>query len=262
MLDKEVELQKMLNEIGKKVTKEILKNYDTKGEPVLVENIKYTKKGVFPEKYETIYGKIEVERNIYQNCNGGKTVCPMEHNARFILNSTPYFAKILAYKFINMSGLAVSNDLKETVGRKTDSTYARKIVDCIGNIAIENNEKSSLQLQESGKGNQVKSISVGLDSSSISIDNKKTKSQKKRIMTGTISLFDNYNHRIYTKYFAQNTSESGDAFLTKFKNEIDEIKKSYSNVNCYGRASQINFEDLKIVLIVLFLIMSTPICKN
>jgi hypothetical protein len=39
---------------------------------------KYYCKGKTFESYDTIFGKTEVERNTFQNSDGGATICPME----------------------------------------------------------------------------------------------------------------------------------------------------------------------------------------
>jgi hypothetical protein len=97
MLEAEEAIQDALNEVGMLAEKENLARFDTDGSPILVGPVQLTSKGRSPQVYETPYGPVRVERHLYQTSGGGKTYCPLENDARLILNVTPRWAKIVSY---------------------------------------------------------------------------------------------------------------------------------------------------------------------
>ncbi len=63
------------------------------------------------EVYETPWGAVKVARNVYQSNKGGKTFCPLDQNARIIVNSTPAFARMVSWKYAQMAAPQVEQDL-------------------------------------------------------------------------------------------------------------------------------------------------------
>ena len=113
MLQAEEAIQEGLNEVGLLATEEKLKQFDTDGSPIQLGSIRMTSKGPFPQDYETPYGSVSVPRHVYQTSEGGKTFCPLEENARMVLNATPKFAKLVSYKYAEAGADAVVDDLQE-----------------------------------------------------------------------------------------------------------------------------------------------------
>ena len=99
MLEVEEAIQDALNEVGMLAEKENLARFDTDGSPIQVGLVRLTSKGQSPEVYETPYGSVRIERHVYQTSEGGKTYCPLENDARLILNATPRWAKVVSYKY-------------------------------------------------------------------------------------------------------------------------------------------------------------------
>ena len=65
----------------------------------MCENRCLTSKGVVLKEYETPYGKIDVERHVYQQDTGGNTFCPLDKDARIIGSATPKLAKMISNKY-------------------------------------------------------------------------------------------------------------------------------------------------------------------
>ena len=97
MLQAEEAIKDAHNEVGLLATEEKLKRFDTDGSPIQLGSVRMTSKGQFVQDYETPYGSVAVPRHVYQTSEGGKTFCPLEENARMILNATPKFAKLVSY---------------------------------------------------------------------------------------------------------------------------------------------------------------------
>jgi hypothetical protein len=102
-LETEETLQSVLNEAGTIASGEALKQFDTDGDPIESGRTRTTSKGKFPKTYQTPYGMVALERHVYQTSDGGKTLCPLEVDARIIITSTPKFAKQISHKYAQMS---------------------------------------------------------------------------------------------------------------------------------------------------------------
>jgi outer membrane protein assembly factor BamB len=113
MLESEEAIQGALNEAGMLLEQENLVRFDTDGSPIQVGPVRLTSKGQSPQIYETPYGPVGVERHVYQTAQGGKTYCPLESDARLILNATPRWAKVVSYKYAGLGADSVVDDLRE-----------------------------------------------------------------------------------------------------------------------------------------------------
>jgi hypothetical protein len=52
--------------------------------------------GTDGKEYQTPYGLAGI-RQVYQGTEGGKPCCPLDRDARMVINSTPRFARMIAY---------------------------------------------------------------------------------------------------------------------------------------------------------------------
>ncbi len=230
MFEIEEKILEVLKNAGKDLTREVLKDFDTNGEAILVEGKKHTSKGMQTEYYETLYGKIEVERHVYQGTSGGKTFCPMENQANMILNSTPKYARAISYLYAQTGGVAVAESLKEIVGRVACPTYMKKISDSIGEEALIHEESFEYDLPN--EIDDIASISIGLDGTCMLM----AKDGWREAMAGTISLFNDIGERQYTIYVGA-TPEYGKAtFLSRLDDEVKKIKAKFPDAIYIGVA--------------------------
>ncbi len=221
MFEIEEKIQKLLNKTGQDLTAETLKKFDTNGDAILVDDKKYTSKGLHTEYYETLYGQIEVERHVYQGTHGGKTFCPMENQANLILNSTPKYAKAISYLYAQAGGVAVAKYLKEVIDRTACPTYMKKISDSIGEEALIHEQNFEYDLPPNM--DDITSISIGLDGTCMLM----AKDGWREAMAGTISLFNDAGDRQHTIYVGA-TPEYGKAtFLSRLDDEIKKIKSKF-----------------------------------
>ena len=131
MLQAEEAIQDGLNEVGVLATEEKLKQFDTDGSPIQLGSVRMTTKGQFSQDYETPYGTLAVPRHVYQTSGGGKTFCPLEENARMVLNATPRLAKLVSYKYAEAGADAVVDDLWECHHRKISKRYVKSLGDTV-----------------------------------------------------------------------------------------------------------------------------------
>ncbi|MEL7504254.1 MAG: ISKra4 family transposase, partial [Cyanobacteria bacterium J06554_6] len=104
MLVSEENIQTELNAAGVIASGKALEQFDTDGSPLEVGGVVYTSKGRQPKSYQSPYGKVSIERHVYQSSAGGATFCPLEVDGRIIVTSTPRLAKQISHKYAEMSG--------------------------------------------------------------------------------------------------------------------------------------------------------------
>jgi hypothetical protein len=223
MLENEELIQKSLNEAGQIATACILGRFDTDGSPIQVGDIRFTSKGKFNQTYETPYGPIEVQRYVYQTSAGGRTYCPLEKDARLILNSTPRFAKMVSFKYVSFGANLVARDLLENHGRSIARGYVKDLSDMVGTISQAKEETWEYTLPEFSE--DPKCISVGLDGTCIYLQN----DGWRQAMVGTITFFDRQGERMHTIYMAGSPEYGKNKFLKMFKKEIEKVKEEYSD---------------------------------
>lgn len=230
MLDKEMAIRAAVNEAGSLVTAEALKSFDADGAAITVEGRKYTSKGACNEFYECPYGRIAIERHIYQNSNGGKTFCPLESDARTIFNSTPAYAKMLSGKYGRNAAKGAAEDLLDSTGRIACPVYIKKIGDFIGAVAEAEHEQWEYELPK--LDDDVESVAVGLDGTCMLL----CESGWREAMTGTISLYNRNGERMYTIYTGAFPEYGKATFLARFSSELDRIKAAYPDCVFIGIA--------------------------
>lgn len=230
MLDMEMAIRDAVNEAGALGTVEALKSFDTDGRPIISDNIKFTSKGEHTEKYECPYGSVIVPRQVYQSPAGGKTFCPLESDARMILNSTPAYAKMISFKYAYGGAPRVKRDMLESNGRNICPVYVKKVSDFIGETAQIQEDKWEYDLPKFSKN--VFSIAVGLDGTCMLL----SESGWREAMTGSISLYDNKGERMHTIYIGATPEYGKETFLNRLDNELTRVKERYPDCVYIGLA--------------------------
>lgn len=230
MLEQEQMIQEAANRVGARATADVLKRFDTQGQPIAVGGVKYTSKGEHSEAYECPFGKITVSRHVYQSPEGGKTFCPMEHAARMILNSTPKYAKLLSHHYGKTGALSVADDLKETTGRIVCPAYVKNVSVMIGEYA--QIFESELNYELPGDLPNPAQIVISLDGTCMLMIN----DGWREAMSGTISFYDSAGERMHTIYLGATPEYGKSEFITRFEREIERAKTQYPNAYYIGLA--------------------------
>jgi hypothetical protein len=230
MLDCEIAIQKAVNEVGSLATQEALHQFDADGSPITIGSIKFTTKGKHRERYETPYGKVHVEREVYQSSAGGKTYVPMEQSARTVLNSTPRFAKIISSKYTNFGAEALKRDLLEAHERSISRGYVKDLVDMVGAIAQEKESSWEYALPEFS--DDVAAVSIGLDGTCMLMRD----DGWREAMAGTISFYNHDGDRMHTIYSGASPEYGKERFKTKFTKEIERVKELFPDIIYLGLA--------------------------
>jgi hypothetical protein len=228
MLQTEEAIQEAFNEGGLLATKEKLKQFDTDGSPIQIGSVHMTSKGQFAQDYETPYGSVVVPRHVYQTSEGGKTFCPLEENARMILNATPKFAKLVSYKYAEAGADAVVDDLLECHQRKISNRYVKSLGDTVGAYAVAKEEVWDYALPKFER--PCASIAIGVDGTCmlLHVDG------WREAMAGTIAFYDAQGERLHTIYAGATPEYGKEKFHAKFLREVDRVKEAYPNVPYIG----------------------------
>jgi hypothetical protein len=230
MLDKEMAIRAAINEAGAIGTAEALKAFDIDGSPIISDGRKYTSKGEHGEKYECPYGSIIVSRHVYQSSAGGRTFCPLESNARLILNSTPAFAKMISGKYARGAARDAARDMLESNGRQVCSVYIKKVSDFIGEVAeIKENE---WQYDLPARDEDVTAVAVGIDGTCMLL----CETGWREAMTGTISLYNGQGERLHTIYSGAFPEYGKAKFLSRFDAELNKVKAAFPDCAYIGLA--------------------------
>lgn len=230
MLDDEQALQQSLNEAGQIAMQPMLKQFDTNGEPIRVNGIKHTVRMLSPQTYETPYGPVEIERNVYQNSGGGRVYVPLENDARMALNSTPRYARIVSGKYARLGADAIREDLLESNGRELSRNYAKKLSDFVGVIAQVGESEWEYALPQFEQ--PVHSITLGLDGTCMLMQ----EDGWREAVCGSIAFYDKQGERLHTIYCAASPEYGKEKFKQKFSREIERIKEKFPDVLYIGLA--------------------------
>lgn len=98
----EHELHDSLGQVGRAVEKAVLEDADVETNAIEYGGRRHYLKYKGPQQYECLFGKIEVNRSVYQ-ANGETTVCPLEVNAGIVHHHlSPAAAEFVSYSVSHM----------------------------------------------------------------------------------------------------------------------------------------------------------------
>lgn len=218
------------NELGNIATEKALEQFDTDGSPIMIGNIKLTTKSKVDKIYQTPYGEINIKRHVYQSSKGGKTYCPLEHNARIIGSTTPKFAQQISHKYSNMNAPAVCRDLEDNHHRKIAHSYLQDVSNLVGSIACAKEEKWEYATPELKEA--ISSIVISVDGAFVLM----REDGYREAMVGVISLYDIKGDRQHSIYFGEAPEYGKETFFKRVEQEIIRVKKQYPNALYLGIA--------------------------
>ena len=218
------------NEMGSLATAEALQKFDTDGSPIKLGEVKMTVRDKTNKTYQTPYGGVLIQRNVYQSSKGGKIYCPLENNAQIIRGATPKFAQQISHKYVNMNAPAVCQDLNENHHRKIAHSYLQDVSDWVGSIAQAKEEVWDYATPKLNKA--ISTVVVSLDGAFILM----REEGYREAMVGNISLYDVTGKRQHTIYLGEAPEYGKGTFLHRLEKEIGTIKKQYPDVLYLGIA--------------------------
>jgi hypothetical protein len=230
MLEAEGRIQAACNEVGQRASVEALKGFETDGSPIILDGIKWTKRCASPQTYQTPYGTVELERNVYQTSKGGKIYCPLDAEARIIRHATPLFARQLSHKYAQMNVNAVCADLGENHGRPVTASYVQNVADWVGGIACATEESWEYALPALEAA--VATVAVSVDGARLAMKEEGWR----EVMVGSLSLYDLEGARRHTLYVAAAPEYGKLTFHERMTREIAQLKARYPKARYLGIA--------------------------
>ena len=230
MLKSEDNILQALNGAGRLAAEVALEQFDTDGSAIVLGQTKLTSKGKYNKTYETQWGKIDVERHVYQSSKGGKQYCPLERSARIIQTATPRFAKIVSWKYADKGSTQVQKDLVQSHGIEIARSHLKSLGDTVGSIAQAKEEHWEYAVPKLDK--PISSIAVGLDGTCMLL----AEDGWREAMVGTLSLYDRQGDRQHTIQIGATPQYGKQRFLARFDQELSRIKSRYPNATYVGIA--------------------------
>jgi hypothetical protein len=218
------------NEMGCLATAQALQHFDTDGSPIKLGEVKMTVRDKTNKIYQTPYGGVPVQRNVYQSSKGGRIHCPLENNARIIRGATPKFAQQISHKYASMNAPAVCQDLNNNHHRKIAHSYLQDVSDWVGSIAQAKEERWEYATPKLNEA--ISTIVVSMDGAFILI----REDGYREAMVGNISLYDVTGKRQHTIYIGEAPEYGKGTFLQRLEKEIRSIKKQYPEALYLGIA--------------------------
>ena len=223
MLEVEQRIQQALNDAGCGLTEKALEQFDTDGTPVMTGSIKWTRRCKNTQTYQTPYGAVKVNRNVYQTSKGGKTYVPLEVGARMVRCSTPRFAMVISNKYARLNAEAVVADLKENHERSTTRGTLQKIADSVGAIAAAKEQSWTYDTPKLDQA--ISCVACSLDGAMLLTVNEGWR----ETMVGALSLYDCDGERQHTTYFGANGIH-----LTKYAIHLVKRFSAASDLPCFS----------------------------
>jgi len=230
LLQFEEHLQTALNQAGTATMRVAIERHDADGSPIKVGAMRFTSKGRFSQTYETLYGSVDVQRHVYQSQHGGRTFCPLEEDARMLLNATPKYAKVVAAKYSYLAAPKLRCDLLESNARSISISYAKTIADFVGAAVAAKESHWEYEIPELPK--EVATVSVGLDGTCMLMKD----GNWRQAMCGSISLYDKSGERMYTVYAGAAPEYGKETFHERFDRELERVKELFPDALYVGLA--------------------------
>jgi hypothetical protein len=227
-LDLEQALQRSLNHIGQTVITEALERYDTEGEPIILSKQRLTSKGKTPGLYHSLFGPIELNRHTYQTAEGGRTFCPLEHNARICGSATIGLSQIIASKHVSLSGRELLLDLQRSHQLEISLSTLQDLTYQLGERALGKEEHWTYK--PATPASKANAVILYVDGTCGAIVNE----GYKQIMVGVIDIVDDNAQRLESIYIAQAPEEGRHSFYARMDRELDAIPQRYDKLLWHG----------------------------
>ena len=230
MLEVEQRIQQALNDAGCKLTEHALEQFDTDGTPLMTGSIKWTRRIKDTRTYQTPYGAVKVNRNVYQTSKGGKTYVPLEIGARIVRSATPRFAMIVSNKYANLNAGAVVADLKENHERSTSRAMLQNIADCVGAIVAAKEQSWTYDTPKLDQA--ISCVACSLDGAMLLTVN----DGWRETMVGALSLYDCDGERQHTTYFGAAPQYGKEEFFERYERELERVRPTFNvSLSCLTR---------------------------
>ena len=180
----------------------------------------------------TPYGKVPVNRHVYQPPCGGSCYVPADRTAGLVGKSTPRLAKLLASDYCEDSARKVAVRFKEHHEVELSKDLARDVSQRISRHAKEVKSRWSYALPEEVDLCQVGSVGISRDGAMVhlldgSSGKPKRKAGYREAMCGVISLYSHDGQLLHSIYQGAGAQEKKKAFTCQLEEEAARLKAQF-----------------------------------
>jgi len=223
----ELDLHESLGEMARNVEKALLEESDIEKDFIENDGLRYYWKYRGPQEYQCFFGKIEVERSVYQ-ANGERSICPLEMNAGILHHHlTPLAVEFVAYNTAHMVPGELSEHCRRWQYMKPCETVIKQVAGEVGEMAEllpEIYEERILKEEKVPEGTEV--VVISRDAAKVNIRDEGWRDAQ----VGSISSYgpmkeakddeEEHRERIRSVYLGQMPEEKTPSFNKKFEREI------------------------------------------
>ena len=226
----EAEIQRVINKAGCHVLTSVINQYDTQSDAIEYRQCRYNKAGRYSKTYQTVFGKIDVERTIYRNLASKteKSICPLEIRAGILDRYwTPKFAKIGTLAMTEMPSRTSAIFINEALQVGVCSSSLDRLMKGVGEIWEDNREKFDRKIVEQITiPKQAASLSISLDGVLIPTRCPRilpSDSRFEEASCGTLSFLDNKGNKLSTLYYSRSPENKKSTLKTQLKQAFDHV---------------------------------------
>lgn len=214
-------VQQIVTAVGRELMQELLQSKN-EVEPIIErEGQQWYRKGASLGHYHTLYGKVAVERHLYQTSAGGETRCPLEEACQLsFASATPLLAEVLSFKVCAMTANEAAQDLAKQ-GLVLSPSFIQQTTQRVGEIAVRKLTRWHVQSPEPAR--PVATLATGLDGTTIPL----CKEHYKEAMCGTIALYNSQGQRLATEYLGAMPESGKGRFTERFTTRVAQIRARY-----------------------------------
>jgi hypothetical protein len=231
----EKEIQHALNEAGVVATAEALRQFDTKGEPLVLDGTPSTSKDPVLKEYQTPYGIADVERSVYQGPRGGATIAPLDERAGIMLSATPALARMVASKYAEFGSARVQHDLEMNHGRHLSRGFIAGLAEQVASLARKERDRERYRLPRF----ETAGMTVLVALASTPIDRNQEPAMEGGL--ASIGIYDQGGERQFRVLLAdlfdpdpERFPPDPDRFLWRVEREVERIRKALIEPHVFG----------------------------
>ena len=226
----ETETQRIINEGGAQVLKSILSQYDIQTDAVEYKQCRFNRAGRYSKKYQTVFGKVDIERTIYRDLTSRteKSICPLEIRAGILDGYwTPKSAKIGSLVMTEVPSRTSAMIINEALQINVCSSSLDRLMKGMGEIWEKSREKFDRKIVEKITiPKQAASLVISLDG--VLIPTRCTRvlpsdSRFEEASCGTLSFLDDDGNKLSTLFYSRSPEKKKLTLKAQLKQAFDHV---------------------------------------